>query len=121
MYTVLQVVPTQRAGLFSTYQPLDGTYDELVATAGAARTHTKRLLSALDALPPREFARYQSLAELSLYNQGVTFSVYSDNRGTEKIMPICLVPRVIGAVEWARAERGLIQRMRALNLFLDDM
>src|SRR5262245_65190087 len=68
-----------------------------------------------------EFARYQSLAELSLYNQGVTFSVYSDHRGTEKIFPICLVPRVIGAEEWARVEKGLAQRIRALNLFLDDI
>lgn len=121
MYPVLQVVPTPRAGLFSSYQPLDGSYDELVTSDGSARAHTRRVLTALDALPAREFARYQSLAELSLYNQGVTFSVYSDNRGTEKIFPICLVPRVIGAAEWAKAERGLVQRMQALNLFLDDM
>jgi uncharacterized circularly permuted ATP-grasp superfamily protein len=118
---VLQAVPTTRTGLFSNYQPLDGTYDELVAADGTPRQHTRRVFAALDALPPREFSRYQALAELSLFNQGVTFSVYSDNRGTEKIMPICLVPRVIGATEWARAERGLVQRMRALNLFLDDI
>jgi uncharacterized circularly permuted ATP-grasp superfamily protein len=118
---VLQVVPTTRTGLFSSYQPLDGTYDELVTADSGPRPHTKRVFAALDALPPREFARYQALAELSLFNQGVTFSVYSDNRGTEKIMPICLVPRVIGANEWAKAERGLVQRMRALNLFLDDI
>jgi uncharacterized circularly permuted ATP-grasp superfamily protein len=118
---VLQVVPTPRSGLFTSYQPLDGTYDELVTSDGSARAHTRRVYTALDALPAREFARYQSLAELSLFNQGVTFSVYSDNRGTEKIFPICLVPRVIGAAEWARAERGLVQRITALNLFLDDM
>ncbi|HEY6877936.1 MAG TPA: circularly permuted type 2 ATP-grasp protein [Polyangiales bacterium] len=75
----------------------------------------------MSSTPAREFARYQSLAELSLFNQGVTFSVYSDQQGTEKIFPICLVPRVIGAAEWARVERGLVQRIRALNMFLDDM
>lgn len=121
MYRVLQAVPTPRAGLFASYQPLAGSYDELVSADGSSRPHTQRVLGALDALNPREFARYQSLAELSLYNQGVTFSVYSDNRGTEKIFPICLVPRVIGAAEWAKVEHGLIQRMRALNLFLDDI
>jgi uncharacterized circularly permuted ATP-grasp superfamily protein len=51
----------------------------------------------------------------------VTFSVYSDDRGTEKVMPVCLVPRVIGAAEWARLEKGLIQRLTTLQLFLDDL
>ena len=67
------------------------------------------------------FARCQALAELSLAQRGVTFSVYSDERGTEKVMPVCLVPRVIGAAEWARLEKGLIQRLTTLQLFLDDL
>jgi len=121
MWRVLQAVPNARNGVFTTYQPLAGTYDELVASDGAPRAHTKRIHALLEGTPVREFARYQSLAELSLFNQGVTFSVYADNRGTEKIMPICLVPRVIGAAEWARVEVGLVQRIRALNMFLDDM
>ncbi len=121
MSCVLQVVSNARNGLFSSYQPLAGTYDEMVQTDGSPRPHTRRIQTLLDGMPPREFARYQSLAELSLFNQGVTFSVYSDQQGTEKIFPICLVPRVISAVEWARVERGLVQRIRALNLFLDDM
>jgi uncharacterized circularly permuted ATP-grasp superfamily protein len=75
----------------------------------------------LTRLSSRDLARHQALAELSLYNQGVTFSVYSDAQGTEKIFPLCLVPRVIGAREWAEVERGLVQRITALNLFLDDM
>ncbi|HMC94155.1 MAG TPA: circularly permuted type 2 ATP-grasp protein [Polyangia bacterium] len=67
------------------------------------------------------FARCQALAELALAQRGVTFSVYSDDRGTEKVMPVCLVPRVIGAAEWARLEKGLVQRLTALQLFLDDL
>jgi uncharacterized circularly permuted ATP-grasp superfamily protein len=107
--------------LFVGYRPLPGTWDELVADDGTPRAHARAALSTLSALRPDEFARYQSLAELSLYNQGVTFSVYSDQRGTEKIFPICLVPRVIDATEWAEVERGLVQRISALNRFLDDL
>jgi uncharacterized circularly permuted ATP-grasp superfamily protein len=107
--------------VFDSYQPLAGCFDELVNADGSPRPYTKRIHALLSSTPPREFARYQSLAELSLFNQGVTFSVYSDQQGTEKIFPICLVPRVIGAAEWAKVERGLVQRIRALNLFLDDM
>src|SRR5262249_53384932 len=60
-------------------------------------------------------------AELALLNQGVTFSVYDDARGTEKIFPFCLIPRIISAADWAALARGLEQRLRALNLFLDDV
>jgi len=121
MNNVLQVVPNAKSGLFESYAPVTGTYDETVAADGNPRTHTRRVHAMLNALSAREFARYQSLAELSLFNQGVTFSVYSDKQGTEKIFPICLAPRVIGAAEWARVEAGLAQRIAALNHFLDDM
>src|SRR6478735_2795343 len=72
-------------------------------------------------MTPDAFARSQALAELALAQKGVTFSVYSDQRGTEKVMPVCLVPRVIAAAEWARLERGLVQRLTALQMFLDDL
>ena len=121
MVSVLKAVPKARDGLFDSYQPLGDAFDEMVTAEGSARPHTRRVHGMLQQLSPREFARYQSLAELSLYNQGVTFSVYSDKQGTEKIFPLCLVPRVIGAAEWAKAERGLMQRIQALNAFLDDM
>ncbi len=105
----------------TSYRPLDGTWDELISATGLARPHAERLWATLGALDASEFGRCQRLAELSLYNQGVTFSVYSDQRGTEKIFPVCLVPRVVGAFEWALVEKGLVQRVRALNLFLDDI
>jgi uncharacterized circularly permuted ATP-grasp superfamily protein len=109
------------SALFSHYRGLPGTYDELIDPDGRPRVHAAGALAALDGLSTGEFARYQSLAELSLLNQGVTFSVYSDSRGTEKIFPVCLVPRVIAAAEWAQVERGLEQRIRALSAFLDDV
>jgi uncharacterized circularly permuted ATP-grasp superfamily protein len=121
MATVLQAVPTARGGLFESYQPLADAYDELVAADGSPRAHTRRVHALLSQMSGREFVRSQSLAELSLFNQGVTFSVYSDKQGTERIFPLCLVPRVIGAAEWAKVEQGLVQRILALNAFLDDM
>jgi uncharacterized circularly permuted ATP-grasp superfamily protein len=107
--------------LFESYRGLTGSYDEMFAADGSLRPHTRRLHAMLNGLSATEFARHQGLAELSLFNQGVTFSVYSDTQGTEKIFPICLVPRMIAAAEWAAVQRGLVQRMAALNLFLDDM
>ena len=107
--------------LFDTYKPLTGSFDEMIDVDGKPRPHARRATRILDGLSPKEFANAQSLAELSLYSQGVTFSVYSDQRGTEKIFPICLVPRVISGAEWTRVEKGLAQRIAALNAFLDDM
>jgi uncharacterized circularly permuted ATP-grasp superfamily protein len=111
-------------GLFTGYRPLAGTYDELftnISGNDAAREEFARALAQLDAFNAADFTRSQALAELSLLNQGVTFSVYSDRQGAEKIFPFCLVPRMISPRDWARLERGLEQRMRALALFLDDV
>jgi uncharacterized circularly permuted ATP-grasp superfamily protein len=75
----------------------------------------------LGSATPEEFARSQSLAEVALLNNGVTFSVYNDHRGTEKIFPLCVVPRMISSSDWSRLERGLEQRVRAIAAFLDDI
>jgi uncharacterized circularly permuted ATP-grasp superfamily protein len=72
-------------------------------------------------MTPEELARLQGLSEIALMNQGVTFSVYSDSRGTEKIFPFCLIPRLISAGDFAQLEKGLAQRLRALGAFLDDV
>lgn len=106
--------------LFADYRPLAGTFDEILANDGA-RPAFRRVLEQLDRMSPEELARHQQLAELALLNQGVTFSVYSDNRGTEKIFPFCLVPRLVSAADFAHLEKGLGQRLRALGAFLDDI
>jgi uncharacterized circularly permuted ATP-grasp superfamily protein len=110
-----------RDGLLAGYPAVSGCFDELIGDDGAPRPEFRRSLDMLAALSPDEFARTQGLAEMALLNQGVTFSVYQDTRGTEKILPFCLIPRMISSRDWAPLERGLEQRLRALNLFLDDI
>jgi uncharacterized circularly permuted ATP-grasp superfamily protein len=107
-------------GLFSGYPALPGTYDEMFE-GGAARAAFTRVATLLDAMPKEDLARAQALAEHALLQQGVTFSVYGDSRGTEKIFPFCLLPRLIAGSDWTKLERGLSQRLRALGMFLDDI
>jgi uncharacterized circularly permuted ATP-grasp superfamily protein len=106
---------------FDGYAPLRGTWDEMFEASGSTRAGLRRPLAALLSTRTDELARAQILAERSLLNQGVTFSVYSDQRGAEKIFPFCLVPRVVSAADWRRVERGLEQRIHALHAFLDDV
>jgi uncharacterized circularly permuted ATP-grasp superfamily protein len=109
-----------RTPILEEYRGLPGTWDELFDGQGAPRPAFRRALDTLSAYGRAGFAACQALAERALLNQGVTFSVYSDQRGTEKIFPFCLVPRLISAPDWAHLERGLTQRVLALEAFLED-
>ena len=75
----------------------------------------------LGQLSPEEFARRQAAADLSFLHQGITFTVYGGQDETERIFPYDLLPRVLAASEWDEVERGLKQRITALNLFLADI
>src|SRR4029078_12521198 len=79
------------------------------------------LASALSTLSHADVERRQRAADLSFQARGITFAVHQGPDGVEKIMPFDLVPRIITAEEWRKIERGLEQRVRALNLFLDDI
>jgi len=107
--------------LFQNYG-LDGFYDEMFAAPGRPRPHYQRLFDRFAQMGTMaELLERQQRADQTFLSRGVTFTVYSDERGTEKIFPFDLIPRIIPAHEWARLEAGLAQRMTALNLFLADI
>ena len=89
--------------------------------ARMVRAHYQRLARRFSEMEDGEFDRKRLLAEKSYLNQGITFTVYSGDEGTERIFPFDLIPRIIPASEWEHIERGLIQRLMALNLFLHDV
>jgi len=107
-------------GLFEGYD-LGGFYDEMFARGDEPRRHYARLKQTLGAMTSTEFRARCELADLTLVNQGITFTVYGDAQGVEKPFPVDLVPRVVPAEEWRHLDRGLKQRVRALNLFLYDI
>ncbi len=95
--------------------------DEMLADDGSVRPHYRSVVEGFGRLNPSEWAQRQTATDLAFMRSGVTFTVYSDSQGTERIFPFDLVPRVIPATEWTQIERGLIQRITALNLFLHDI
>ncbi len=100
---------------------LDGAYDELFHAANQPRPHYGRLYDRLCELPTDELASRQQAADLAFLNQGITFTVYGNDESTERIFPYDLLPRLLTSAEWNTIERGLKQRVTALNLFLNDI
>ena len=109
-----------RDDLFSEYA-LDHCYDEMFDRSGVPREPYAALYRRLLELSPAELRHRQQDADSAFLHQGVTFTVYGDDQGTERIFPYDLLPRIITAREWETIERGLIQRLTALNLFLKDI
>ena len=100
---------------------LDHAYDEMFSGPGDLHAHCQQLVEHFTSLPSEELQRRKQAADLSFLNQGITFTVYGREEGTEKIFPYDLVPRIITAAEWSTVELGLAQRITALNLFLKDI
>ncbi len=96
-------------------------FDGYARASGTARAETERLVHVFNRRGPEGLAALQREAEISLLNQGITFTVYADERGTEKILPFDVVPRVISGIEWAALESGIEQRLRAIQRFLADL
>jgi uncharacterized circularly permuted ATP-grasp superfamily protein len=105
---------------FLSYQA-GALFDEMFGENDAPRAAAKTLVNILQSLPDGELLRRQQSAERALLQMGITFNVYGDNAGTEKIFPFDLVPRIVSASEWNWIERGLKQRITALNLFINDI
>ncbi len=100
---------------------LDAAFDEMFDDQGVVRPHYESLLSTFSKLPKEELHRRKQSADISFLMQGITFTVYGRDEGTERIFPYDLLPRIITAGEWERIEKGLTQRITALNLFLRDV
>ena len=105
---------------FDTYDPGD-FYDELFTAKGKSRPEASLLIEKINSLDPGELQRRQQVAQNALLKLGATFSVYSDSQGTERIIPFDIVPRIVSAEEWQWLEKGLKQRIYALNLFIADI
>lgn len=96
-------------------------YDELFLAPGKPRPAALPLFNQIESLSSEELIQRQAAAQAMLFKLGVTFNVYSDSQGTERVFPFDIIPRIIAAQEWAFLERGLKQRIQALNLFLGDI
>jgi uncharacterized circularly permuted ATP-grasp superfamily protein len=96
-------------------------FDEMFSEKMRPRSAAQALVRAVEALAEGGLLSRQQAAERALLQMGITFNVYGEQAGAEKIFPFDILPRIVSATEWSRIEKGLKQRIRALNLFLDDI
>jgi len=100
---------------------IPGVWDELVDELDAPRPAARQLVEHFRALGPVELRARQMAADLDILTMGITFTVYSEGAGIDRAWPFDVIPRVMDAAEWRRIEAGLVQRLSALNQFIDDM
>jgi uncharacterized circularly permuted ATP-grasp superfamily protein len=105
---------------FDDYQT-DGFYDELIEGSGQPRPSARLLVNKIHQLSDGDVGRRQAAAEQALLQMGITFNVYGEEGGTERIFPFDIIPRIIPGHEWNQIEKGLRQRIEALNLFIQDI
>ena len=99
----------------------EGYFDEMIGEDGYPRAASKPLAKDISSLPEGELELRQKAAERALIQAGITFNVYSNSQGVEKTLPFDLIPRIVSSTEWKRIDRGLKQRIIALNHFIDDL
>ena len=96
-------------------------YNEMQDARGQIRQHYRKLQDWLKAMPPEKLAKKRDEADTLFRRMGITFAVYGENAGAERLIPFDIVPRILTSVEWRRLSRGLTQRVNALNAFLSDI
>lgn len=102
------------------YDP-ENFYDELFEKKGEPRSHAASLIQWMQSLGVEKLQQHRETAQIALFKLGVTFNVYSDNQGVERVFPFDIIPRIIAAEEWSKLEQGLKQRIKAINLFIGDI
>ncbi len=105
---------------FESYKP-ENFYDEFFEKPGLPRAEVKKLVDRIHSFPDTELANRQKAAEAAFMQMGITFGVYGDKKGLEKIIPFDIIPRIINARDWSLVERGVTQRVFALNKFIHDI
>jgi uncharacterized circularly permuted ATP-grasp superfamily protein len=106
--------------LFEQYKAYPGTWDEMCRDKNI-RTQYSQVFNDICNLPVETLLQKDKLAGELFMNQGITFTVYSDNEGIERIFPFDIIPRILTGAEWDHIQQGITQRLRALNLFLKDI
>ncbi|MBZ0307295.1 MAG: circularly permuted type 2 ATP-grasp protein, partial [Anaerolineae bacterium] len=109
------------SSLIDNYLTIHSAYDETFDVTGRPRPHYRALIEKLASLSADELSFRQQASDLAFLNQGVTFTVYGNEQGTERTFPFDLIPRILTHREWRHLEAGLTQRLKALNLFLHDI
>ncbi|MEO8406005.1 MAG: circularly permuted type 2 ATP-grasp protein, partial [Chitinophagaceae bacterium] len=106
--------------LFEEYKPYPGIWDEMCGDQ-SIRTQYSQVFKDIQDLPVDVLLQKDKLAGELFMNQGITFTVYSDDAGIERIFPFDIIPRILTGAEWDHIQQGITQRLRALNLFLKDI
>jgi uncharacterized circularly permuted ATP-grasp superfamily protein len=99
----------------------NGFFDELVDENGKPRPPAKQLIDYLDSLDDEELEERRSMAEATIQEMGVSFTVYTEEGNIDRAWPFDIIPRTISSKDWKVAEAGLKQRLKALNMFIDDL
>ena len=120
MQLAFRTVRSVTADLFEGYAP-EAFFDEVFTEDGVVRPHYEDLVARLRSFTSKELTRRERLRDTAFRSAGITFTVYGEEDGVERTFPMDLLPRIIPADEWREIEVGLIQRVTALNRFLDDL
>jgi uncharacterized circularly permuted ATP-grasp superfamily protein len=113
--------PQSNGALFAGYKPLSDAYDEVFDSKAKPRPDCAGVVRMFDEIGKAEFRARQKIADHTFRKGGITFSVYADSKGVEKIFPFDLIPRTVPPKDWKHMQAGMAQRVRALNLFLADV
>jgi uncharacterized circularly permuted ATP-grasp superfamily protein len=111
----------QESAYFDKYLPINGVWDEMYGPNSKIRDHYSQVINYISRESADDLNKKEELAKRLFMSQGITFTVYSSGEGIEKIFPFDIIPRIITASEWAFVEKGIKQRLTALNLFLKDV
>ncbi|MCY4653179.1 MAG: circularly permuted type 2 ATP-grasp protein [Dehalococcoidia bacterium] len=106
---------------FGAYDLDTGIYDEMFLSDGTPRENSKYLYETLSRITPQNISSIQEWVNRSFLQEGISFMVYGDDEAEERIIPVDCVPRILSASVWNMLESGLTQRLRALNLFIEDI